>query len=241
MRRATAEAAQGRWDRILREVAGLGDVALSGKHGPCPICGGSDRFRFDNKEGRGTFFCNNCGPGDGIALVQKVRNVDFASAAKMVDQYLGNTPNVEPVFSKQTRTPVNKRKALNSVWRSAKDRSVAIKYLESRDIPSRLCEMVSPDIRGHDSLLYYPGPGTKGTPMRAMVALVRNYKGEPLTIHRTYLMEDGKREKKLMSPPSTMQGPHVRVVEGDGDSLIIGEGIETALAGYVAVRVFSLT
>ncbi|NYY79755.1 hypothetical protein DMH17_06695 [Raoultella planticola] len=36
------------------------------------MCGGADRFRFDDKEGRGTWFCNQCGAGDGLKLVEKV-------------------------------------------------------------------------------------------------------------------------------------------------------------------------
>ena len=40
---------QGRWRTILSEV-GIPASALTGKNGPCPICGGKDRFRFDDKE-----------------------------------------------------------------------------------------------------------------------------------------------------------------------------------------------
>jgi putative DNA primase/helicase len=27
----------------------MDERALSGKHGPCPLCGGRDRFRFDDR------------------------------------------------------------------------------------------------------------------------------------------------------------------------------------------------
>ena len=63
--------AQGRWQGILAEL-GLSDY-LSGKHGPCPICGGKDRFRWDNKGGNGTYFCNQCGAGDGFKLLQEFK------------------------------------------------------------------------------------------------------------------------------------------------------------------------
>ena len=43
------------------------------RHQACPVCGGSDRFRFDDKEGRGTWFCNQCGAGDGLKLVESVQ------------------------------------------------------------------------------------------------------------------------------------------------------------------------
>ncbi|WP_296818027.1 primase-helicase zinc-binding domain-containing protein [Thiobacillus sp.] len=48
------ELAHGRWPGILSRF-GLTDKQLSGRHTACPVCGGKDRFRFDDKEGRGTF------------------------------------------------------------------------------------------------------------------------------------------------------------------------------------------
>jgi len=57
--------AQGRWKSILTAL-GADEKTLSGKHTACPLCGGKDRFRFDDKEGRGTYFCSGCGAGDGV-------------------------------------------------------------------------------------------------------------------------------------------------------------------------------
>ncbi|MEH0833622.1 AAA family ATPase [Pectobacterium cacticida] len=54
------------------------------RHGPCPICGGKDRFRFDDLEGRGTWFCNQCRAGDGLDLVAKVHRCSLTEAAKLV-------------------------------------------------------------------------------------------------------------------------------------------------------------
>src|SRR3546814_5882810 len=57
-----------RWPTILPQF-GISPSYLTGKQTPCPTCGGKDRFRFDNKDGRGTYYCNKCGPGDGVQLV----------------------------------------------------------------------------------------------------------------------------------------------------------------------------
>ena len=46
---------QGQWPSILEKL-GIDASYLKNKHGPCPACGGTDRFRFDNKMGSGTFF-----------------------------------------------------------------------------------------------------------------------------------------------------------------------------------------
>ena len=51
---------QHRWLAILPAL-GVPSHFLRNKHGPCPVCGGKDRFRFDDKDGKGTFFCNGCG------------------------------------------------------------------------------------------------------------------------------------------------------------------------------------
>src|SRR3546814_8107148 len=52
-----------RWPSILPQF-GISPSYLTGKQTPCPTCGGKDRFRFDNKDGRGTYYCNKYGPGD---------------------------------------------------------------------------------------------------------------------------------------------------------------------------------
>lgn len=58
---------QGRWRDTLE---GYGCHLPSGrKHGPCPMCGGKDRFRFDDKDGRGTWFCSHCGSAGGLKLL----------------------------------------------------------------------------------------------------------------------------------------------------------------------------
>ena len=79
----------GRWESILTSIGVAADF-LSAKHGPCPICTtGKDRFRFDNKGGRGTWFCSHCGAGDGFALMQKINGWAFPQAAREVERVLG--------------------------------------------------------------------------------------------------------------------------------------------------------
>ena len=44
----------------------------NGKHYPSSIFGGKDRFWFDNKNGRGTYICNQCGSGDCLELIKTI-------------------------------------------------------------------------------------------------------------------------------------------------------------------------
>jgi len=83
------DVARGQWPSTL---ASLGIEVGTGKHGPCPACGGKDRFRFDDKDGRGTHFCNQCGAGDGFRLIQKVTGLDFPGALRLVAGALGLGP-----------------------------------------------------------------------------------------------------------------------------------------------------
>lgn len=89
----TVNQACGHWPRIL---PALGVKVIKNRHQACPVCGGSDRFRFDDKEGRGTWFCNQCGAGDGLKLVEKVFGVKPAEAARKVNSVTGSLPPVSP-------------------------------------------------------------------------------------------------------------------------------------------------
>lgn len=81
-----ATAARGHWPVIL-PLLGI-TVPDNGRHGPCPHCGGSDRFRFDDMEGRGTWICSHCGNGDGLDLVKRVTGDGVKKAAQVVAQVL---------------------------------------------------------------------------------------------------------------------------------------------------------
>lgn len=89
----TVKQACGQWPNIL---PALGVKVIKNRHQSCPVCGGSDRFRFDDKEGRGTWFCNQCGAGDGLKLVEKVFGVTPSVAAGKINAVTGNLPPVAP-------------------------------------------------------------------------------------------------------------------------------------------------
>jgi hypothetical protein len=71
--REVLDAARGRWVQVLGGL-GVRTELLTGRHGPCPGCGGNDRFRFDDKDGEGTFLCSQGGggllTGNGLTLLQ---------------------------------------------------------------------------------------------------------------------------------------------------------------------------
>jgi len=92
-------AASGRWREILEALAGLHAEQLSNRHQPCPACGGRDRYRFDDLDGSGSWFCNQCGGkdhlgggGTGVDLLMRVRRWSFRQACEEVEHYLGLEP-----------------------------------------------------------------------------------------------------------------------------------------------------
>ena len=93
-------AANGRWPEILAALAGLSGEQLSNRHQPCPLCGGTDRYRFDDKDGSGSWFCNQCGgkdqrggAGSGIDLLMRRQGWSFVEAARQVEAFLGLVPD----------------------------------------------------------------------------------------------------------------------------------------------------
>jgi hypothetical protein len=88
-------AATGRWPEILCNVAGIGDDYLSGRHGPCPKCGGNDRFRFSNHNENGSIICNQCGKGlgDGIDVICWYLGIKQGEAIRKIGDYLGIGPS----------------------------------------------------------------------------------------------------------------------------------------------------
>lgn len=106
----TVKQACGHWPRIL---PALGVKVIKNRHQACPVCGGSDRFRFDDKEGRGTWFCNQCGAGDGLKLVEKVFGVTSSEAAGKVNAVTGSLSPVAPevIASVEAETVVDRKAA----------------------------------------------------------------------------------------------------------------------------------
>jgi putative DNA primase/helicase len=92
-RHTTLERCRGRWPEILARF-GIDRTFLRNRHGPCPLCGGKDRFRFDDRNGSGSYFCNQCGAskgdGAGVRLLMKFRDWDFPTTCREIDQILGD-------------------------------------------------------------------------------------------------------------------------------------------------------
>ena len=136
----TVKQACGHWPCIL---PALGLKVTKNRHQACPVCGGSDRFRFDDKEGRGTWFCNQCGAGDGLNLVEKAFGVSASEAARKVDAVTGSLSPVAPevIADAEAETDASRRAAavLATSLMEKTRRTTGNAYLARKGFPGKEC------------------------------------------------------------------------------------------------------
>lgn len=222
----TTTAARGKWRGILMTL-GMPSSYLKNRHGPCPLCGGNDRFRFDDKEGAGTWICNVCGAGGGMDLAMKFTGRGFRDLAPEIDNMLGN---LKPEAPRQEMTEEKRRDILRRT------------YLETKPVEAGDLVHVYLATRGLEELIYPPSlrfhPQARdgdGGIHPAMVAMVGVYGEKPVTMHRTFLRKDGRGKAEIPSPRKMMpgsvpDGACVQLSDYHGGPLGIAEGIETAMA-----------
>jgi putative DNA primase/helicase len=233
MRAKTADLARGKWPSILAAI-GVPKEHLTNRHGPCPLCrGGKDRFRFDDKDGRGTFFCSQCADrgGDGIEFVKRFLGVEFKEACAEVDKHLGAA---RPIKIRQGPDERIVRQEIVRAWRAAKplgEVRAAADWWRWRVgfVPDCADLLATPALR-------CPGAGE----FAAMLALIRNAEGKAINMHRTFLGRDGRKapidEPRRVMPLPMPEGSAVRLFP-HGDTLGIAEGIETAVAAMALFKV----
>lgn len=217
--------AVGHWMHILTEL-GVPESCLARPNRPCPNCGGTDRFSFSDKEGKGTWFCRSCGGGSGFDLLMSLNGWDFPTAARNVERVLGTPERVR--FASQP-DPARALRAVYSGSKPVREGDPVATYLQARGL-SLLPE----------SLRYHPSLPSEGRRWPAMLALLTDVRGKGVTLHRTFL--DGNRKapieapKKLLPPIGTVTGACVRLYPAT-DAVLLGEGVESTLA---AAQLFEL-
>lgn len=228
-RKPIGQIARGKWPSILSSL-GVDERFLVNRHGPCPICAGKDRFRFDDK-GDGLWYCNACGAGDGVALLMKVHGWEFVETAREIERVAGDA---KKVFIRQGPDPAAVRKEMNAIWQAGKplgQLDATYRWWERRIGAIPEC----PDLRGV-AKLRCPNAGE----FPAMVAIIRSIDGKPVNMHRTFLDALGDKanipEPRRVMPLPLPKGSAVRLARYE-KTLGIAEGIETAVA---ATRLFAV-
>lgn len=238
-----------RWPEVLMQL-GVDERYLTGKHGPCPVCGGRDRFRFDNKWKRGNWICTHCGSGDGFEIVKKMRGISFAAARGEVLRVTGFDNPMQPrqiVRGPRSAVLAARRPARPSrrVHRLLKETCEIercpsiVEYLKSR----KLWPLIEGHrLRAHPGLQYWDPDAERVVGYYpSLLAEVRDLADELVTVSVTWT-ENGRKlsgfePRKMLSGTTGRSGCAVRIWPATGETLGIAEGIETAIA---ACRLFRI-
>lgn len=128
-----------KWVGILAR-SGIPVEYLRNKHGACPLCGGTDRYRFDDKTVNLTYYCNNCGHGSGLDLLMGYYSYGLHDALSQVHNVLSGTNDPIPISSSSPLPVVvsneAKQKILEGLIRytSRTPTQAGIDYWDSRGI-----------------------------------------------------------------------------------------------------------
>ena len=224
MRTDALVSAVGKWPSILASL-GVPDSCLTGKHSPCPMCGGKDRFRMISPDGKMSWICNQCGSGDGMDLACLFLKMDFARAIELVKP-LVSLASYATAPRKVKPADINKLSTeLMSMWRSAKETDIVNEYLASRGLPEKA--FAGSDLRGANIDYWDEGSPTRNQP--AMIARVVTVDSKTAALHKTYISQ---KKKKLSKTTRAFTGGAIRLFKpgASEDTLIVSEGIETALS-----------
>ncbi len=242
-----------RWLNAFSDLApGLRHAITNlGKNVPCPLHGGTDGFRlFDdaNETGGGVKQSERVIP-EGIDMLMWVNGWSFTEAYDELEAWLGGsridslpvrTIPSKPVTKNSNTRPL--RNWLNRMWKDA----LMLEDIES--FPARVyfkrrwidgAATVATDLKFHPCLEYKDKHGNKLGTSGALLALVRNNQGVPVSIHRTYIYTNGNKADfgegcsvRKMTPPvsKVIKGRQIQLFQPIDGYIGISEGLETALA-----------
>jgi len=205
------------------------------------MCGGTDRFRFDDREGSGSFFCSHCGSSkSGVDLVMKFKGVNFTEAKRLIEAHLGEAQVIVPKASKSEEEKAERaRDQMASLWNRGKQldgTDTASRYLAARGIK---LEYVPTFLRFIPDLAFYHDDKRK-TEHPALITKFVAPDNSSAIIHRTYLAEPGVKANipkvKMIMPGKVPRGGAVRLAPA-AEIMGIAEGLESALSAQILLGI----
>lgn len=243
----------GRWLQILPLLGIHLDYLVKGerfvKNGPCPCCGGKDRFSFKiEPDGNANFYCRHHGSGDGFQLLADCFGWDFHRVATEIRDIFGGNkqrelPKPPVIVQDNPQDDEKKRLSMRKAWVGSKAvvaNDCVDWYLRNRGL---ILPVVPKVLRSHTHMNYYHVEKTldKLGTYQCMLALVQDVEGKPISLHRTYL-QNGRKAKILSrsgevldvrKAMARLEGGAIRLFEPVDGMIAIAEGIETSLAVHL--------
>ena len=231
-------------DRVIDERG----ISLRGKVervGPCPICGGRDRFGINIR--KNLFYCRRCNAGGGvIALVQFLDSCNFREAcAALTDKRPSSgykKPQRGPEHERQSGTDEYECRRLEKArwfWRKSKPAvgTPVETYLRARGIALPLPAMarfLPPHKPGHHPAMII----AYGLPQEPEPSLLNIAKDAITAVQVTLLKADGSNKAEVkpnkIAIASPAGKPMVLAPMNDLLGLAICEGVEDAISVHRA-------
>lgn len=247
--------------REVMERVPLPELKRAGRElvGPCPACGGDDRFSINLD--RNVYNCRSCGGGDAIGLAELALGTDFLGA---VGHLVGEEIQIDPKElarrKEAARRADEKRKAeaeryrryaiedARKIWcRATTPRATLVEaYLARRAI--RLGDAIPKWPASIRFLPDHPYVLKIGPALRTlhrgpcMITAIQGRDDRLSAVHQTWLDLDRENGKALITHPETGEALDSKMCRGSQKGaamrlggvrapvLIMGEGIETTLS-----------
>lgn len=230
--------------------------------GPCPQCGGRDRFGVNVQSG--VFNCRRCGRGgDGLALVEHVLGCDFKAALAFLageaeavispeEQARRRRRAAEAERRRQAEAERRRQAAIEDairIWRMADpiEGTAGARYLRRRgvylDPPPKCFRYLSRHPYWHP----IAGRPTKVHEGPCLVTAIQGPDARLTAVHQTWIDPAQDNGKAVILHPETGERLDAKKVRGSkkgaairltgslqSETLVMGEGIETTLSPLVA-------
>jgi phage/plasmid primase-like uncharacterized protein len=196
--------------------------------GPCPMCGGIDRFGVNIR--KQIWNCRQCGVGgDVIRFMQHVDGCDFATA---ISTLAGNTARLTPKPAPVRRDDRDdddrhRLEQADTIWQASSILGPdATSYFTRRGINID-------DVPDHGGLRFHPRCPWQGGSTPAIVGRFTTALGnEPCGIWRRLITGEKPKTLGPMAACVIRLWPDEAVEQG----LVVGEGIETTLAAATRIK-----
>lgn len=247
-------------DRLA--IQGLKRAGARELTGPCPQCGGRDRFSINTA--KRVFNCRHCGgTGGNIDLAMFVLGMDFPAVLTWLCGERDGVPEAER-RARIARAEANRQR---NEARAERERQAAIAgareiwlaglaaedtpvrdYLTLRGVPRDRFPVLPPCLRYHPDLAYTVQVDRRWVEVHrgpAMLAAIQSPDGRFQGVHRTWLdLSRPKGKPVILHPESgeplkvkkslgSVKGGAIRLTPARS-AMVMGEGIETTASALVA-------